>query len=50
VDIWISTEGTPYIRQMEIDATSNGQATKGTMRWLNFNEDFDITAPPVTSP
>jgi hypothetical protein len=46
VDIWISTDSPSYVRQMRIDAKSGDTATKGTMKWLNFNNDFDIQAPP----
>jgi hypothetical protein len=45
VDLWITTDGTNYVRRMAIDATSSGQQVKGTIDWMNFNEDFDIQAP-----
>jgi hypothetical protein len=46
VEMWIGTDSPSYVRQMKIDATSAGQATKGTMKWLNFNNDFTIDPPP----
>jgi hypothetical protein len=49
VDLWISTDATPYIRQMKIDGTSDGQPIKGTFVWDKFNENFDIKAPPASS-
>ena len=46
VDIWVSTDSPSYVRQMKIDAKSGDTSTTGTMKWLNFNQDFDIQAPP----
>jgi len=48
LDLWISTDATPYIRQMKIDGTSGGQPIKGTFMWDKFNENFDIKAPPTS--
>ena len=45
VDLWISTDDEPYIYQMRIDGTSDGNAVKGTFKWSQFNEEFDIKAP-----
>lgn len=48
LDLWVSTDATPYIRQMKIDATSGGQPIKGTFIWDKFNENFDIKAPATS--
>jgi len=48
LDLWVSTDAKPYIRQMKIDATSNGQPIKGTFVWDKFNENFDIKAPATS--
>ena len=45
VELWISTDDTPYIYQMRINGTSDGTAIDGTFKWSQFNETFDITAP-----
>ncbi|MDQ3929013.1 MAG: LppX_LprAFG lipoprotein [Chloroflexota bacterium] len=45
VDLWISTDATPYIYQMRINGTSDGNAIDGTFKWNKFNETFDIKAP-----
>src|SRR4051812_1893169 len=48
LDLWISTDATPYVRQMKIDATSGGQPIKGTFTWDKFNDNFDIKAPATS--
>jgi hypothetical protein len=48
IDLWISTDKA-YVRQMKLDATSDGQPIKGTFTWDKFNENFDIKAPPTAS-
>jgi len=48
LDLWLSTDATPYVRQLKIDATSGGQPVKGTFTWDKFNETFDIKAPPTS--
>jgi hypothetical protein len=45
MDLWITTDGTNYVRRMAIDSTQSGQAVKGTIDWMNFNKGFDIKAP-----
>jgi hypothetical protein len=45
IDIWVDTGSPAYVRQMKIDATTDGQETDGTIKWSNFNETFDIKAP-----
>ena len=45
VDLWISTDATPYIYQMRINGTSDGTAIDGTFKWNKFNETFEIKAP-----
>lgn len=47
IDLWISTDAKPYIRQMKIDGTSDGKPLKATLTWTKFDEKFDIKAPPV---
>lgn len=47
IDLWISTDAKPYIRQMKIDGTSDGKPLKATIMWTKFDEKFDIKAPPV---
>jgi hypothetical protein len=48
-DIWISTDAKPTIRQMKIDAKSDGEAVKGTFKWNKIDEEFNIEAPPSNS-
>jgi hypothetical protein len=45
IDIWVDTGSPAYVRQMKIDATTDGQETDGIIKWSNFNETFDIKAP-----
>jgi hypothetical protein len=48
IDFWVSTDAKPYIRQMKIDGTSDGQPIKGTFTWDKFDQQFDIKAPPTS--
>jgi hypothetical protein len=45
MDLWITTDGTNYVRRMKIDAKQSGQDVKGTIDWKNFNQAFNIEAP-----
>lgn len=47
IELWISTDAKPYIRQMRIDGTSEGKPIKGLLKWSKFDEKFDIKAPPT---
>ena len=51
IELWISTEQTPYVVQMRTDSFNidMDHKSKGTLTWSNFNEDFDIQAPPVSN-
>ncbi len=45
VDLWISTDSNPTIRQMKAATTTAGQTTTATIKWNKFNEDPGIKAP-----
>lgn len=45
LDLWLGPTDKPYIRQMKIDGTSDGQPIKGTLTWSKINETLDIKAP-----
>lgn len=45
VELWISTDATPYIHQMKIDGKTDGTDLVATFKWSKFNETFDIKAP-----
>jgi len=47
VDLWISTDK-PYIRQMKLNGTQDGQAVTGTLMWDKFDQPFDIKAPATS--
>lgn len=47
VEIWISTDATPTVRQMKISGTSSGQQLDATIKWSNINSVPAITAPPT---
>ncbi|PZR97997.1 MAG: hypothetical protein DLM69_09125, partial [Candidatus Chloroheliales bacterium] len=46
IDVWISTDANPTIRQMRVNGTSGGQSLDFTIKWSKINENFNITAPP----
>ena len=46
VDIWITTDSKPTVRQMKFDGTSDGKPLKGTFKWTKINEQFKIEPPP----
>lgn len=45
IDMWVSTDAKPLVRQMKIDGTSDGKALKATFKWGKFDETFVIKAP-----
>jgi hypothetical protein len=45
IDIWVTTDNPNFVRQMVIDGTSGGQTVQGTMKWSDFNQNLNITAP-----
>lgn len=47
VELWVSTDARPSMRQMKIDGKSNGDPVTGTLKWSKFDEKFSIEAPPV---
>jgi LppX_LprAFG lipoprotein len=49
IDIWVSTDTNPTVRQMKVNGTSSGQAINFNMKWSNINQPVTITAPPASS-
>jgi LppX_LprAFG lipoprotein len=49
VDIWVSTDANPTVRQMKLNGTSSGQSIDFTAKWSNFNSVPAITAPPTSN-
>lgn len=47
LDLWISTEATPTVRQMKLNGGSGPQAVNLTFTWSHLNENLDIKAPPT---
>jgi hypothetical protein len=47
MDMWVTTDAKPTMRQLKIDGTSDGQPIQGTFKWNKINEQFDIQAPPT---
>ena len=45
VELWISTDSSPTIRQLKASSTTAGNTTNVTVKWSKFNEDLNITAP-----
>jgi hypothetical protein len=45
VELWISTDATPYIHQMKIDGKTDGTDLVATFKWSKFNQTFDIKSP-----
>ncbi|MDQ6694269.1 MAG: LppX_LprAFG lipoprotein [Chloroflexota bacterium] len=49
IDLWVTTDANPTIRQLKIDGTSDGKPIAATLKWNKINEKFDIKAPPTST-
>jgi hypothetical protein len=45
LDLWVSTDATPYVYQAKINSTSS----QAMLNWSNFNKVPAITAPPTSA-
>lgn len=45
IEIWVAPGDTPTVRQMKINAATNGQAVTTLLKWSDFNADFGIRVP-----
>jgi hypothetical protein len=45
LDLWITTDATPIVRQMKLVGQSGSQGVNLTFKWSHINENFDIKAP-----
>lgn len=45
IDMWISTDANPTVRQMKINGTTSGQSSDLTFKWSKINSPVTITVP-----
>jgi len=50
IDLWISTDATPTVRQMKLVGQTGAQGVNLTFKWSHINENFDIKAPSLQQP
>lgn len=48
IDLWVTTDENPTVRQMKVVGKSSGQDVNATLKWSKINENFDIQAPTTT--
>lgn len=45
IDLWITTDATPFVLQMRVVGQSGSQGVNLTFSWSHINENLDIKAP-----
>ncbi len=45
IDLWISTDANPTVRQMKLSGTNEGKALTATIKWSKINEPVTIKKP-----
>jgi hypothetical protein len=49
VDLWVTTDANPIVRQMRVNSSSGGNSGDLTFKWSKINESFDIKPPANAS-